>query len=292
MSIAPLAHTHGSIGAHPQDLLALRLCTERIVANAQDFLIPWQQGPFPTACIDGRPAESEATREVSAPALRLAGGTVSAWVGALLCGLLDLPSSTEAAMAGLGAFCQDLHQLGFALSTHTDDHTAGDNCGCGAADQLGAILRLIETEPEAVKGILDSWGVVCPDFTVVADRARSMSSAVTGVGSQINQTIMSVAPDANIEVQGEHREVLTMINTRPHCSINRTKVMAELAAGGLGNEENPAQVFVVDLWALKAVAQALSLEDAQRTSFIAAGGAFNAAALLALSGPTMLICTL
>lgn len=292
MSIAPLPHTRGSIGANPQDIPALRLCAERIVANAQDFLTPWQEAPFPTACIDGRPTDAQATGQASTSDLRLAGGTVSVWVGALLSAALPLPLNVEAATAGLGDFCQNLHRLGFALSTHTDDHAAGNNCGCGAADHLGAVLRLIETEPEAVQGMLDSWGIVCPDFSVVVDRARSMSPAVTGVGSQINQTIASVSSSANIEVQGGHREVLTIINTRPHCSVNRAKVMAALAAGGLGTDENPAQVFVVDLWALGMAASILGFKDSQQATFIAAGAAFNAAALSALSGPTMLVCTL
>lgn len=295
LEVHALPNPVGTLGVSEEYRDALMEVARRVAASPADYRRPWVGLPFPTACIDGRPgipdmSADEAPRPMSAPALRLAGGSVSVWVGLLLSGGLPLPGSTDEALESLSALCSRMNQQGFALSTHQDDHAVQPNCGCGAADHCGTVLGIIAQDSEALSSMLTQWGVEA-DVAAFAEVARALSPTLSGVGKRIHDTICAVHPSAGDHMHGPHLESMVWVNTQPGAIIDRGAVGAALHEGGVNGacaldyaELDPtsaAQVFVIDAWALPQIGHLL---DAPR-GFVAAAAAYNAAALLALCGP-------
>lgn len=287
MSFSYLPTPHGTIGTPHAMQDAARETVHTVVDDPSRVLRRWEGGPFPTACIDGRPTVDEATVASPAPALRLAGGTVSVWVGLLLSAALPMPASREEALGGLHRLCVDLAAHGWPLATHCDDHAAPPQCGCGAADHLSAILGILAEESDTISSIINQWGFDA-NLQIISQKAQVASSILTGLGKAMYDTVTSVDEQAGPQVLGAHEEALTVINTHPGMVVDRTVVTSLLSSHMMDTPKCAPQCFVVDVWALPAIASAMSAPK----DFAPAVAAFNAAALLALCSETMTVTVL
>lgn len=288
MAIAHLSRTHGSIHADVELLPTLLQALRAVDSQCEQVVQPHVGSALPTACIDGRSAAiDEADRcEVSAGELRLAGGTLSPWIGAILgastCCEPAFPDS-DTAVVDLGNFCAAAHARQLPVATHCDDHAPHGRCGCGAADVMGAILDVLSMESDYIHELLTSWGFAA-DLSGVARQAQALKSVFTDQGLALHQAIARHCDSDPARLAGAHREVAVIVNLRPSTVVRRDVVEEILAEHGLPG----AQVFVVDMWACRALVKELGLPSEAAD----ACAAFNVAAALTLCGSNSRVVTI
>ncbi|WP_165216607.1 hypothetical protein [Schaalia sp. ZJ1691] len=297
---------------------ALRL----IVSDPQKVLVPVEQS-YPSACIDGRPmivsqtsASGDTVTSRAALRPRLAGGTLSTWIVDLLLTRVFRPSSLASAQdltripvqrvshdfeqwspSWLSMLCSSLREAGHDVSCHSADASAGDDSGCGALDSLASIIAIIGQVPDAVAELMAAWGIPLTDVPEQVFAACSSVSLTLPTGADLAGIISAYASTPIPVAAGPHAEVAVIANRIPRTTVN-PQALHEVLGG---------QAFVVDVWAADAIAdffltahradlpQGMSTGDshrATRKAIIATVCAFNAAAVLALSGPRMRVGTL
>lgn len=275
-----LSHTHGCLHADADALPRLLHALETINSQAEYILQPHEGSALPTACIDGRPedVDEEVVAGSLRPDLRLAGATLSPWIGTILGASTSCQPSfpdTQTAVTDLAHFCASLHARELPVATHCDDHAPHDHCGCGAADALGAVLDVLSRESDYIQELLTSWGFDA-DLSDCSQQAQTLAPVLTGAGLALHQTISQHSDRKPARLLGPHREVAVIVNLRPATVVRREIVEEILTSEGLPE----AQVFTVDLWACHALVTELGLPP----QAIIACAAFNVAALLTLCG--------
>lgn len=277
MTVFHLEGAYGTIQAEEELLPSLDSALADLSVQREDFLLAFEGIAAPSACIDGRPS---AGSDVEMP-VRLAGGTLSLWVGRLLADPSEegvVFRDTEDAANALGAFCRELHAEGLPVATHRDDHASLGRCGCGAADALGKILLFLSENAEFVASVVDSWGLSV-DSSRLARRAAALSPVLGENGLRLYKAIAPHCFPAPPVLLGEHREVALVVNSRPHVLIDRDAVELFLAGRGLAG----AQVFIVDAWVSPLVCESLGFSAETAGAIVA----FNVAVAMTLCGERM-----
>ncbi|MFT0761647.1 cadmium-containing carbonic anhydrase [Scrofimicrobium sp. R131] len=226
------------------------------------------EGQIPALCIDGRPAHEGPFRLTP----RSAGGTVGLWVAAALA----TPPGTE--LPALDEVVSGLDRAGLAIGAHRGP---GTGSGCGAADGLVPILGNLLEQRGHAQHLLNLMDAGRMDATLV-ERVEEVAGLVTQSGTDLVEAV-AAAPNAQIlDLVGDHAESATVLNYRRGTTLN-TPALAEAY--------RPApQAFVVDAWAFPASAAALAeLVPAPSERLVTALAAFNAASVLTLASPEMLL---
>lgn len=281
-------------------------------------------GAAPTAAAGVCPAPSDATEgELPPPrtpaVARLAGGTLSTWIVDLLLTQVYRPEPPEPSSrrqtadgmalltpgrmgeelqtwtpAWLSLTCAALRDAGLPVSSHTDDHAGGGDCGCGAADSLGTVLALLGQHPAGVDALLRQWGIDPADVPEeIGGRCGALALTLPH-GDSIAGVVSGYAQSPLPVMHGHHREVAVVANAVTGTSVDVPSLARHLAAApGVGTDP---QAFVLDIWSFDRVAD-FYLDRADpppvpRTAIVATLAAFNAATLLTLCSPDITAVTL
>lgn len=253
---------------------------------AGQFDAPVVEGVFlPCGCIDGRCPRSEAAFQMVPNA---AGGTLSLLVGELLTTetnvAVDAADSGQA-LTSLIAFLQK-QGYGDQVGGHTGpNHGSETASGCGANDQLPAILSQMVEKPAVMAGVLERLGVEVDTETALVGMIAKADMLVQHPhyfksGKEIAATLASASPDGNCpDLVGAHNEILIRLNTVEGTTLNRRALK-----DAYGDDY---QVFNVDVWALKTAAETLSYSEEEAENKFAAMVMYQVATALQLCGPSM-----
>ncbi len=221
----------------------------------------------------------------------------------------------------LSLTCASLRDSGRPVSAHSDDLAATGNCGCGAVDSLATILGLLGQRPAGIVSLMESWGADPADVPVSVLRRCGDLALTMPDGDDIAGVIAGYADAPMPVMHGGHGEIAIVANTVRGTTVDPAAAGAVLLAAasptgpdegvppsarGAGDGEGRdaaertgraalPQIFVVDVWALDAIAD-FACEQSGRTGWplavardevVATAAAFNAATLLTLCGPQM-----
>lgn len=260
----------GTIEARPDQAEYLDELTERV--GSGEFHKTLTEASL-AKCIDGR-------LDTSTPidAANSAGGSYSHVVAEAL--MHD--AATPFVELETRVFNQ-LRDQAIALGVHTDTHAHGDKSGCGADDRLPEIFAKISDQQEAVRQMAEvTLGQIIDDemHRKLVENAANRSDFGTGAGN------LRAAKDAGAAVEtleGDHNEVLSVINLRGNTTLDREALAAEFP---------DHQVFNIDAWAFMQAAEATAADDTEALEKIVALTYYNFATALVLAGPSMRVTIL
>lgn len=275
------------------------LDTEKLATLEQDILgdrfdAPVMNGVIlPCGCIDGRcPHRDEAFNLVP----NASGGTLSLLVGEWLTNGSRVASSAKDSEEALASLITYLQAAGYGdqVGGHTGPAhgpNAESASGCGANDNLRAILGLVHEKPDVILSVLETLNVPVDTETVypaMVAKARELTDreGFFANGKAVSETLKAASPDGNCpELQGGHKEVIIRLNTVEGTTLDR-RALEEV----YGDEY---QVFNVDVWSLKQSAELLSTDEngevdsAEAENRFAAMVIYQVATALQLCGPSM-----
>ena len=205
----------GTIEADESQRERLEEFTER-VGNGEFHKVT--TGTIPCTCIDGRPSLNHKELMPNAP-----GGTETMMVADDLTTkdfALDGDTTTRGQHANLVKF---LKEQGFPVGAHID---------CGANKHLAKIYAYIAQNGEALQETAQSLG-----YEIVKDDERNIDDHGLIIGNAAERTEFSDADailgvvdeeDGRIDkLEGEHKEVIAIINRRVGTTLDRDMVKAE-----------------------------------------------------------------
>lgn len=263
----------GSIEPHEEQQARLTEITERLASD--EFYVATTED-VPRKCIDGRSPIGGFTD--FAP--NAAGGTETLLIADELTQqrFHDGDNDTSDDYARLIDFLQ---LQGCKCGGHTDDHAAGDVSGCGANDKLPAIMEFIAEHGDVVRGAAEALGVLVNDklHDQLVSRADQLTAAKRYAnGAAMLKVLQEKAGDDMVDpLTGKHNEVVVVINTKPHATLDRNALLQEFG------EEYEA--FNVDVWSFANAAKLIANEDAQALEL--AMIYYNLATAYVLGGPNL-----
>ncbi len=269
----------GTIEAGPDQQERLEECIERIARG--EFHKGITSGVIlPARCVDGRsPAVGAAPLAPNA-----AGGTESLFVADDLT-TKRFASQDGSTASGYANTLEVLRSEGYEVGGHTDSHARGDASGCGANDKLPRIYQYITERGDTLQAMAAQLGVIVPadihELITSSARARTIFSSGAELLTLLKENAKEVYVDS---LEGEHNEVVAVINKRPGTTLDRDALQAVFGPD--------YQAFNVDAWSFNEAARATSLtpEEAQQKAI--AMVYYNLATTLVLAGSKMRIVTM
>jgi hypothetical protein len=261
----------GSIEARDDQFERLEDFTERL--RSGEFHRDAQITDF-AACVDGRRPEKSSGMLVA----NSAGGTLTYFVADHLTvrGITGDGSTLE----GFTRMADHLKDRGVALGDHTDSHAHGDKTGCGANDRLQEIYAYIANRGEVLRDWASKLGIDGPDEAHERIIRRAGSTTEFSSPTEIKAALLErTSPEMIPELQGGHKEVVTVINTRKHTTLDR-----DALAEAFGPD---TQAFNVDAWQFENAAMQLTDNEANVDDMVMAMAYYNLATAFVLSGPGM-----
>lgn len=273
------AAAKGSIEAGPEQQERLEEFTQRVGSGEFHRPVP-ERMTITVRCVDGRIPESG----MGPLGPNSAGGSESIFVAD------DLTTQRYAGENGttLEAYTNTLNALlakGLPIGGHTDSHAANERSGCGANDKLPAIYAYIAENADGMRELAAQIGVDVDveDHELIVGNAAARQEF--SAGADLLAVLREKAKAEYIDqLEGDHREVLTVINLRPGVTLDRDALRAEYG--------EMYEAFNVDVPAL-AEAAALTSESPEETrqKFLAMVY-YNIATAAVLSGPRMRVVVL
>jgi hypothetical protein len=269
----PLAE--GSIEAGPDQQERLEEFTQRV--GSGEFHVR-TDGKIPFGCIDGRD-----TRDGLNPKPDSAGGTESLFVAD------DLMTQRYAAEDGstVGGYAKILERvssLGYEVGGHTDDHAAGEGSGCGANDRLPLIYGFIAQYGGQLREIATSLGVTVEDEAFNAIVANAKDRAQFSTGRELLDALKAYGQDKVDPLEGSHKEVVAVINTKEGTTLDRLAVRKEFGPD--------YQAFNVDVWTFNEAAEVISETPEEVEAATFAMTLYNLATAHVLCGKNMRVIVL
>jgi len=257
----------GPIQAGPEQQERLDDITRRLHGN--EFYIEVEQ-KIPSKCIDGRVGAQD-----YAP--NSAGGTETLMVAD------DLTVKQYAAPTTLESYANIINALqkaGQPIGGHTDEHAHDAASGCGANDKLPAIYKFIADNGDLLRELAAGLGVRIDDQAHRLITANAAARTEFSPGGELLTVLRTAGGDDVVDpLQGDHKEVVAVINTVPGTTLDRYKLEAEFGSN--------YEAFNVDAWAFPEGAAAIAKEDEQIPQLVAAETYYNLATAHVLCGPNM-----
>jgi hypothetical protein len=215
----------------------------------------------PSCCIDGRTCLYCMDREPTEPRPSVAGGAaVTSHAAAELAGWFEANDPTDS-NERVAMVVQQLALNGIKSGGHCDLSAyeaafEGGKTGCGAADKEATILKIESENHEAISQLVESlWGeryanehMAFTDKEVVQARVADLrAKAVVELLSGNDPHAIEVLASDDSDTHG-HKEVAVVFNFIEGTTIDRDKFF----------EETGRQVFVVDMWYIDTLAQAMA----------------------------------
>ena len=260
----------GSLTTHPR----LDEFTKRV--GCGEFHIATNER-IPSGCIDGRCGGSVRPDT--------AGGTLSLAIADDLT-MSRYATDTDTATLVRSVF-HSLHERGFAVGDHTDEHASADKSGCGANDRLRDIYQKLVTENVAIRDVAAQLGVRVSDTEHATIVARAEQRHDFSSGRDVLECMRRESSVNDIDMlRGEHREVVAVINFREHTTLDRDVV--DEAFG------ESYEAFNVDAWSFGAAAEALypGADESIAARVVAAMVYYNLATAAVLCAPSMRVVVL
>ena len=186
---------------------------------------------------------------------------------------------TAAAMIGLGkATAKSVNGLfssaisvlefkGLNFGAHTADHVKPGreelDSGCGAIDKAPEIIQAAVDYESQIRGSIESLGIPTDGLDEVFGNYRSYAAEIAEQPYAGKQVTAEITADDKVvkELQGEHIEAFTVLNTVRGYTVNQRAVRE--ATGG------KIDVFAVDVWRMEDYANELyETEDERRKAFL------------------------
>ncbi len=251
-----------------------------IVRDLDNYYVPMHAGAK-TRCIDGR---HDPTLDESNLGAQVPGGAPGAALAYRLG--VDKDDLTR------GTFYNDAEvmiesfvRLGLSPGGHRDNTERDEGVGCGAIDGIEHVLqcmtdpKLVEDHKRLVKAILD--GQFNRDHYLRVMGAglvlRSRSADYFAGRDKVLDVLESKAPGSVSVLEGNHQEVLLIINFVPDTT---------LASNRFAADHDDMQAFGYDIWRSKQLAATLfplPSQDLDRERFVVARVMITIATLMALT---------
>lgn len=260
----------GTIEAHQDQIERLEELTER-AANGEFHIALHEQSL--AKCIDGR-------RDQHAPieAANSAGGSYSHVVAHAL--MHD--ASAPFAQLETQVF-NDLSSKHVFLGVHSDTHANDEKSGCGANDRLRDVFTKLVDQQEAIRQTAE---VILGQYIEddMHDSLISNAKKRDDFGSGVENFQVAKQAGATTEtLEGDHKEVLSVINLRGGTTLDRET---------LATEFSDHQIFNIDAWAFMRAAEQTEESDLAVYKKIVALTYFNLATAMVLAGPSMRVAIL
>lgn len=159
-----------------------------------------------------------------------------------------------------------LKQRGIAFGGHKDEHAHGDKCGCGAIDQIPAVLGVLGNDELAPTIQKLTAAIIGEEYS--ADTGRGLFMKFENLNRQADHYLErqgetypyrrqvlqimeneSTHPEHAIQTMvGPHNEVALVVNKKRNTTLNRAKLNVET--------DRKFQVFNFDYWACEELAKA------------------------------------
>ncbi len=144
---------------------------------------------------------------------------------------------------------------------HTDSHSHGPNCGCGALDKAPEVITNVAKYADSIKNSIIGLGEDTTDLDEVLDNYRNYAAKIAEHNADYSgAAVMSeIIESGKIvkELDGTHNEMFIVVNFVDGQTIDQEKVR-ELSDGDI-------QVFAVDAWRLYDIADRLYDGEPQAT---------------------------
>jgi hypothetical protein len=150
----------------------------------------------------------------------------------------------------------NMNHKGIDFGGHTDRHSEAPNCGCGAIDKAPQIIGNIARYSHEIKQTIESLGVNSDGLNEVLTNFNSFAQSSAEDKSYAGSTVMGeVLKQQKVvkELDGTHNEMFVVLNEVSGHTIDQEKVR-QLSDGDI-------QIFVVDTWRLKDIAERLNDND-------------------------------
>jgi hypothetical protein len=179
-----------------------------------------------------------------------------------------------AAMLGLGeADGQELNQafsttverfqdkmIGFGAHTDSHNESHPKNCGCGAIDKAPQILSNALKFEDKIRGTLTAFGIDNDDPGVgnIFGNLRSFSNKIDAEAYSGKEVSEAITENGGFikELAGDHLEMYIVLNNVEGYTVDQHYIR-EIS-------DDKVQVFAVDVWRLKQLAQRLYDNDTER----------------------------
>lgn len=265
-----LEHAIGTIEADDSQLERLEEFTERLENG--EFHRPTEV-MIVCDCVDGR---CDAAHGPLRP--NSAGGSESLMVADDLVGKRFASGTDGSTLAQYKAVLAHLHEAGQQIGGHTAEGVAAPGSGCGANDKLPAIYAFMAENGTVLRDAAVALGVEVDDATQEMIIGNAATRREFSNGSDLLD-VLKAQPDAHTaQLEGKHREVVTVVNMRAGTTLDREALRAEFP---------DHQAFNVDAWALENTARLLTDDPAEISRLVAAMVYYNLATAYVLGGPSM-----
>ena len=224
-------------------------------------------------CIDGR--TEEIVESTLAP--NSAGGSLSLYAADILCG-----SKFE----NLEEMIEYLDDAGYEIGGHTDSHAHDEYSGCGANDKMPLIMDFIAKNPKEIQSLAAKFDIEMPDEIIdrLAINAAAFDDGLSG-SQRLSVLASRTDPDKIHALEGDHKEIIIAMNTKPNTTLDRNLVRAKFGSD--------YQVFNVDVWSFRDAAESISTPNSEQIeSIFLALCAYNFATAAILTGPRMRVVTI
>lgn len=230
----------GGIQSSPDQLERLDEVTNRV--GSGEFHVA-TKGTIPTTCIDGRFGSRDE------PMPNAAGGSESLMVADDLTAK-RFASGTMTTYGQYKAMLASLQTSGYPIGGHTAVDCHGAPSGCGANDKLAAIYAYISENADTLRGLateLLEYEIDDTTHAMITGHARERAEFSDG------GDLLTALRENNGRIdmlEGEHTEVVAVINRRPGTTLDRDAVRAVFG--------DSYEAFNVDEWAFAEGARVVS----------------------------------
>lgn len=233
---------------------------------------------IPAMCVDGRLPENKQLELLP----NSSGGTFTLVVADAL---VHGHTNGNAAAHAHDVYAQ-LVGKGYKIGGHDADHASGEGCGCGAEDNLQAILGFMadENNAGAIREFLESLGehvdAGVHDEIVAQAQSLLQGGYANTTGKDLRQAFVGTAGEGSVvTLSGPHNEVALVVNTRAHETYDRVAAHNEFG--------DAYQAFNLDVESVREGTKMMSTTDDDATKMHIAGLYYNVAVAAVLAGPDL-----
>lgn len=270
-------HAEGTIEARADQQERLDEFTERVGSGEFHKEIPTGVA-IPARCVDGRNIETGA----NPLAPNAAGGTETIFVADDLTTkrFAGKDGSTLAGYSNVVDMLQSANNPTLEVGGHTDTHAHDNKSGCGANDKLPEIYDFIKRKDDVLRSVAATLGVQVSDETHDLIVGNAAARTEFSAGAELFKELKNKAKEEYIDhLDGEHNEVVGVINKRKGTTLDRDALMEEFGPN--------YEAFNIDVWSFEEAARATSLSEGEIDQKVAAMVYYNLATTMVLAGKNL-----
>ncbi|HEX7633372.1 MAG TPA: hypothetical protein VF401_03530 [Candidatus Saccharimonadales bacterium] len=158
-----------------------------------------------------------------------------------------------------GAAISEMDEADLNFGAHTDEHAAGESCGCGAIDRAPEAWMAAIKYENPIRQVITDLGVDTTEMDTVYGNIRTyVREDIPRETDYSGRKVMDkIVQEAKVVKQlgGVHRERRIVLNQVPGFTVNQELIRDKT--------DERAQIFAVDTWRLQEIADRLAGEDTQ-----------------------------